>query len=293
MVKSSLKRALLIAGPTASGKSALAMRLAAERGGVIINADAMQVYGELRVLTARPSTEDERRVPHRLYGHVSGTKDFSVAQWLKDAEAEIKAAWKAGALPILAGGTGLYFKALEQGLAEVPAVPDEIREKWRNYKGDLAHELALRDPISAANLKPGDRQRLARALEVIEATGKPLRHWQRQAQGRALLAGVQTERLYLDVPRQVLYARAEERFELMIAGGAVDEVRPLIGLDPELSMMRAIGVPEIRDYLLGRISLAAASEAAKLATRHYVKRQLTWWRNQMRGWNLLDQVADG
>lgn len=283
-----MNKAVLIAGPTASGKSDLAMRLARERAGMVINADAMQVYSDLLILTARPSLEDELEVPHELYGYVPGTTDYSVAHWLADAEKAISHAWEQGLLPIVTGGTGLYFKVLERGLAEVPAIPDGIREKWRNYKGDLSHELAMRDPVSAANLQPGDRQRLARALEVIEATGKPLRHWQKEAQGKAVLGGAEVERLFLNVPRETLYARAEARFDRMLELGAIDEVRPLTGLDPELPMMRAIGVPEIRAYLLGEMSLAEAAGSAKTATRHYIKRQLTWWRHQMTGWRLIE-----
>jgi tRNA dimethylallyltransferase len=217
---------------------------------------------------------------------VSGQEEYSVARWLAEIEAELTSAWEGGLLPVIVGGTGLYFKALQQGLADVPPIPAHIREKWRSYKGDLAHELASRDPISAASLNPGDRQRLARALEVIESTGKPLRYWQRQSERRAPLTGVVTERVFLDVPRQILYERAEHRFDRMIAAGAIDEVRPLIGLSPDLPMMRAIGLPELRDYLMGKQALSAAIEAAKAATRQYIKRQFTWWRGQMTGWSV-------
>jgi tRNA dimethylallyltransferase len=284
MTHVSPRRALLIAGPTASGKSELALELADRRGAVIINADALQVYRDLRILTSRPSPEDERRHPHRLYGYVSGTEPFSVGRWLEDVSREIRHAWAEDRLPIVVGGTGLYFKALEQGLADVPEIPNEIREKWRSFKGDAIHELSRRDPAAAASLKPRDRQRLIRELEVLDATGQPLRHWQREAQCRSILADVVAEKLFLDIPRQILYDRAEKRFDRMLEEGAIDEVRPLVGLDPELPMMRAIGVSEIRDYLMGRQQLAAAAQAAKTATRHYIKRQLTWWRNQMSGW---------
>ncbi len=283
-----MKHVLLIAGPTASGKSALAMHLAARRNGVIINADAMQVYRELRILTARPSIADERSAAHRLYGHVAGSEPYSVAQWLRDVEIEIRAAWEAGVLPIVVGGTGLYFKALEQGLADLPPIPDEIRQRWREFPGDLAEELRRRDPASAASLKQRDRQRLTRALEVIDATGKPLRHWQRVAQSQSVLAGVETEKLFLSVSRETLYGRAEARFDRMLESGALEEVRPVTGYNPDLPMMRAIGVKELRGYLLGESSLVEATEAAKIATRHYIKRQLTWWRNQMPDWTAVD-----
>ena len=282
MANNPQKRALLIAGPTASGKSALALRLAREGNGVIINADAIQVYAGLRILSARPSAVEERLAPHRLYGHVSGTQSYSVARWLADAACEISAAWEQGLLPIVTGGTGLYFRALEQGLAEVPAIPPDAREKWRAFTGDLHAELARRDP--GTRLEPGDRQRLIRALEVIEGTGRPLSHWQQQAQSAAVLSGVAVERHFIDVPRAELHARAEARFDQMLAAGALDEVRPLLGLDPSLPMMKAIGVPELTAHLRGGLTLDDAIAQAKTATRRYIKRQLTWWRGQMQGW---------
>jgi tRNA dimethylallyltransferase len=276
---------LLIAGPTASGKSALALEQAKARGGVIINADALQVYHELRILSARPGRADLAAAPHWLYGHAPGIAAYSVAQWLKDASDAISRAWEAELMPIVVGGTGLYFKALEEGLAEIPPIPDEVRNKWRHFTGDLHGALQRVDPLAAARLKPNDRQRLARALEVMEATGIPLRQWQEQAQGRAFLSGVQVERWLVDVPRQELYERAEARFDAMVAAGAVDEVRPLLGLDPELPMMKAIGVPELSAYLRGEVSLADAVVLAKTATRHYIKRQFTWWRGQAMQWS--------
>ena len=278
------KRALLIAGPTASGKSALALRLACERSGVIVNADAMQVYGELRILSARPSVAEEAEMPHRLYGHVPGRENYSVARWLADATAVLEAAWSEGLLPVVTGGTGLYFKALEQGLAEVPPIAPGIREKWRSFAGDLHVELARRDPHGAPRLKPNDRQRMIRALEVLEGTGKSLAHWQTAASRGAILADATVERIFLDVPRGDLYARAEARFDRMIAAGAVDEVRALLGLDPALPMMKAIGVPELSAHLRGEVDLDKAVANAKTATRHYIKRQLTWWRGQMKNW---------
>jgi tRNA dimethylallyltransferase len=278
------KRALLIAGPTASGKSALALRRAREAGGHIINADALQVYGELRLLSARPTALEERLAPHRLYGHVSGRESYSVGRWLAEATAALHEAWAAGALPIVAGGTGLYFRALERGLAGVPPIPAEIRQHWREFAGDLHGELEKRDASGAARLNPADRQRLVRALEVIEATGKPLRHWQQQAQSQAALAGVAVERVFVEVPRDDLYARAEARFDAMMAAGALEEVRPLVDCDPTLPMMKAIGVPELLRHLRGEIALADAVALAKAATRHYIKRQFTWWRGQGRHW---------
>ena len=279
------KSALLIAGPTASGKSALALKLAKERGGVIINADALQVYRELRILSARPTAAELAQVPHRLYGHISGLEPYSVAAWLAGAKREIAAVWDEEKLPIIVGGTGLYFMALEQGLAEVPPIAAEIREKWRGFEGDIHGELLLRDPQSAAKLKPNDRQRISRALEVVESTGQPLSHWQEQAQAQAFLSGVRVERLMVDVPRVELYARADARFAQMMAAGGLDEVRPLTNLDSALPMMRAIGVPELVKHLRGEMELDEAVTLAKIATRQFIKRQLTWGRGQAKGWS--------
>jgi tRNA dimethylallyltransferase len=280
------KRAVLIAGPTASGKSALAIALAHERGGVVVNADAMQVYRELRILSARPSEEDEAQVPHRLYGHVLGADSYSVARWLADATTEIEAVWRSGRVPIITGGTGLYFKALEQGLADIPLIPPDITEKWRAAKGDLHAELAKRDQGAAARLNPNDRQRIIRAIEVFEGTGRPLDYWQRVAQSQAALAGAEVERVFLHPDRRVLHKRADERFARMVNEGGVDEVRALLalGLDTTKPIMKAIGVREIAAFLSGWRGLDDAIKAGQAATRQYIKRQLTWWRNQMLGW---------
>ncbi len=283
MLKHISKSAVLIAGPTASGKSALALRLARERGGVIINADALQVYAELRILTARPTLVEERLAPHRLYGHLSGVESYSVGHWLKDATREIEACWAAGQVPIVTGGTGLFFKALEQGLAEVPPIAAAVRNHWRNFEGDLHGELARRDPDGATLLQPNDRQRLIRALEVIEGTGQPLRAWQKQS--ASPLAGAAVERHFIDVPRAELHARAEARFDAMMNAGALDEVRAVMHLDPLLPMMKAIGVPELSAHLRGEIGLETAIAQSKAATRQYIKRQSTWWRGQGKGWS--------
>ncbi len=279
-----MKRALLIAGPTASGKSALALDLARKWNGVIINADASQVYQPLRILSARPLPDEEALVAHRLYGHLPGTAQYSVAAWLADTRRELDAAWAEGKLPIVTGGTGLYFRGLERGLAPVPDIPEDIRARWRSFDGDLHGELQQLDPVMAQRLMPSDRQRLVRALEVIESTGRSLLDWQREGQASAALEGVDVERMFMDVPRDELYARAETRFEQMLRAGAVDEVRPLVDLDPLLPMMKAIGVPELAAYLKGETSLEQAAAAAKTATRNYIKRQLTWWRGQMAHW---------
>ena len=287
MPNSIQKSAVLIAGPTASGKSALALKLARETDGVIINADSMQVYREIHILSARPSAEEEAQAPHRLYGHVSGAEDYSVGRWLADAKLEMQACWAIGKLPIIVGGTGLYFMALQGGLAEIPAIPAAVRDKWRSFEGDLHAELHKRDPTAAAKINPADTQRLIRALEVFEATGKPLGQWQAEAASSSFLNHIKVERLFVDVPREALYARAEQRFDQMLERGALAEVQTLPPLAPTHPMMKAIGIPELQSHLRGETSIAEATTFAKTNTRHYIKRQLTWWRGQMQGWTAL------
>ncbi len=287
MTKSVQKSAVLIAGPTASGKSALALKLAQERDGVVINADSMQVYRELRILSARPTQEDEAMAPHRLYGHVSGEEAYSVGRWLSDVKLEMQACWAVGKLPIVVGGTGLYFMALQGGLADVPPIPDDVREKWRGFKGDLHVELQKRDPSGAARLNPADKQRLIRALEVLEATGKPLAVWQAVASAYSFLNDINVERMFIDVAREELYRRAHQRFDRMMEQGAVVEVRALAELAPDQPIMMAIGVPELRACLRNEIGQDEAVANAKTATRNYIKRQLTWWRGQMKGWTVV------
>jgi tRNA dimethylallyltransferase len=279
------KSALLIAGPTASGKSALAIAEARRRGGVIINADSMQVYRELRILTARPSADEESKVPHRLYGHISGADDYSVARWLADVKAEMQNCWNSNLLPIICGGTGLYFRALELGLAETPEIDPAVRETWRSFDGDLHHELSKRDADAAQRLNPADKQRIIRALEVIDSTGRPLARWQADAAASNFLNQINVERIYVNVPREELYARAERRFDAMIEQGAVDELKALPAFNKSQPIMKAIGVPEVSSHLRGEISLVQAIINGKTATRQYIKRQLTWWRGQMRHWH--------
>jgi tRNA dimethylallyltransferase len=284
MRESVQKSVVLIAGPTASGKSALALRLASERRGAIINADSMQVYRELRVVTARPTVEDEVAVPHRLYGHVSGVQDYSTGQWLADARAAIAACFDEGLVPIITGGTGLYFKALEEGLAEVPTIPADIKTYWRIAEGDLHARLVKRDPAMAARLNPSDLQRIKRALEVHDATGKSLLWWQEKGASEAALKDFAVERIHVSVPREELHARAAVRFDQMLKQGAIEEVRALPVMDPKRPIMKAIGVPEIQAHLAGVMTLEEAREKAVIATRQYIKRQDTWWRGQMKGW---------
>jgi tRNA dimethylallyltransferase len=284
MSESNRNVAVLIAGPTASGKSALALKMATERNGVIINADSMQVYRELRIVTARPSGDEEAMALHRLYGHVSGTQVYSTGQWMRDAKAEIELCWAEGLTPIIVGGTGLYFLALTEGIAEIPAIPPDIKAYWREAEGDLHARLLKRDAAMAARLQPADKQRILRALEVHDATGKSLLWWQEKGKTQGALGDAAVERTFVEVPREELYARAERRFDLMLEQGALEEVRALPVMDPKKPIMKAIGVPELMAHLAGVMTLDQAREKAKTATRQYIKRQLTWWRGQMDGW---------
>ncbi len=279
--------AIFLAGPTASGKSAMAVQLAQQHDGVIINADSMQVYRELHILSARPTLQEEAEVPHRLYGHVSGGDAYSTGRWLADVKLEMQACWTIGKLPIIVGGTGLYFMALQGGLVEVPAIPVAMREKWRNFTGDLHSELQKRDPIGFARIHPSDRQRIIRALEVVDATGKPLATWQEESHADVFLNHIKVERKFVDVPREQLYARAEQRFDAMMEQGALAEVAALPTLPRDQPMMKAIGVPELLSHMRGETTLVEAVADAKTATRQYIKRQLTWWRGKMAGWIAL------
>jgi tRNA dimethylallyltransferase len=281
------KLAVLIAGPTASGKSALALELAQATGGIVINADSMQVYRDLHVITARPSTAEEARVPHRLYGHIDAAVNCSAGRWVTDATAALSEARAQNRLPIFTGGSGLYFKALTRGLSAVPPVPAEIREGIRarlerNGVEALHADLRERDPDSAARLKPRDRSRIARALEVIEATGRSLTDWHRDGLPPLLPPG-QFSAAFLAPERDALYARIDARFDAMLAAGALDEVTRLGArrLDPLLPAMKAHGVPALLRHLAGEITLEEAAEIGRADTRHYAKRQFTWFRHQL------------
>lgn len=285
-------RPVLIAGPTASGKSALAIKLAERDGGVVINADSMQVYSELAILTARPSPADEARVPHRLYGHVPARHAYSVAQWLQEASREIKAAGERGQRAIVVGGTGLYFMALTQGLSPIPEISSEVRQYWREAARQMAPEelhriLATRDPAMAETLRPSDPQRIVRALEVLESTGRSLAWWWQQPRVPVLNEGTY-DGMVVEIDREQLYGRCDERFDAMLARGALEEVRALAGqrLDPELPAMRALGVAPLIAHLAGGMSREDAVGAAKRDTRHYVKRQITWLKRNMNSWKL-------
>jgi len=287
-------RAILIAGPTASGKSALALRLAVERGGVVINADSMQVYSDLSILTARPGPSETAVVRHMLYGCVAGSEPYSVGRWLVDAQGAIEACWQEGALPIVTGGTGLYFKALLQGLAPIPSTPASIRAHWRDEArrlgaGGLHDLLKARDPRSASLLRPTDTQRLTRALEVLDATGRSLSAWQ-QEPGTPVLRMEEVLALVVAPDRETLRRRADTRLDAMMAAGALEEVRALVakGYAEDLPVMRALGVPPLAAALRGVIPLAEAVDRAKIDTRQYIKRQETWLRRNMMSWTSLD-----
>ncbi len=286
--------AILIAGPTASGKSAFALDLAERRGGMIVNADSMQVYRELRIVTARPSEDDQARAPHRLYGFRTGAEPYSVAQWLNDAAGAISQARAQGLVPIFVGGTGLYFKALLEGLSPVPEIPEDIRSYWRE-RGKVETSRALhallaeRDPAAAAQLRPSDGQRIVRALEVVEATGQSLTHWQ-QAEGTPLLKADRTEKYVVAPDRAGLYRACDARAAQMIEAGGIDEVAALLrlGLDPGLPVTRAIGVRPLSAYLRSEIDLDTALQRLQTETRRYAKRQLTWARRNMISWTWVN-----
>lgn len=285
-------RALLLMGPTASGKSALALALAERLSGEIINADSMQVYRDLRILTARPTPDEEARAPHHLYGYVDAAERFSTGRWLTDALRVLSEVAARGRTPILVGGTGLYFKALTEGLADIPAADPELRAALRGRAERegapaLHAELAVRDPVTAARLAPNDAPRILRALEVLETTGESISAL--QSNTRPALAREQWEGLALTPDRAALYAAINRRFDSMLEAGALDEVRAFAarGLDPSLPAMKAHGAPALMAHLRGEITLDEAAEIGKRDTRRYAKRQFTWIANQMPDWPRL------
>ena len=287
--------AVLIAGPTASGKSALALAIAEHVGGVIINADSMQVYRELRVISARPTPEEEAMVPHRLYGHVAGGEGYTVARYLDDLERTLKDL--ADRPAVIVGGTGLYFNAMTQGLSDVPPIDERVRAFWRERArtmspASLHKELAVVDPVLYGRLHPNDTQRVLRALEVADSTGRPLSEWQ-EKRSRPLISGARVAHIVMAPERDWLHARIDERFRAMATDGGLDEARTFaaLRLDPALPAMKAIGLPEMTAAARGEIAVEAAVEAAITATRQYAKRQETWFRNQMPDWPRLDPAA--
>ena len=289
--------AILITGPTASGKSALAVKLAKQHGGAVINADSMQVYDTLRVLTARPSEMDMEGVPHHLYGHVPAGSAYSTGGWLRDVTALLPELARKGQVPVFVGGTGLYFKALTGGLSDMPEIPAAIRERLRErLKAEgpeaLHRVLEAKDPETAATLNVGDGQRIVRALEVVEATGKPIRFFQKQ-NGPMIVDPDRAEKYVVLPERKLLHDRINRRFELMLSGGAIDEVRTLLSLDlpPEMPLMKAIGVSQIAALLRGELDEAEVIEMGAAATRQYAKRQMTWFRNQLdESWRRIERA---
>lgn len=275
---------VLIAGPTASGKSALALEVAARLGGPVVNADALQVYVDWRVLTARPSVEDEAVAPHALYGHVAGDQPYSVGDWLRDV-----APFLDGPPPVIVGGTGLYFTALTEGLADIPATPEAIRQTAmkRVAQGEAQALLAELDSATAARIDPKNPMRIQRAWEVLQTTGRGLASWQDDT-GPALLPLDQAQALLIDAPKDWLTPRIEQRFDLMLAAGALDEARANAeSWHPALPSAKAIGAAELIAHVRGDMSLEDARTAAVIATRQYAKRQRSWFRARMKDWRVL------
>ena len=277
--------AVLIAGPTASGKSAAALALAEALGGAIINADSMQVYREAPILTAQPSQADQRHLPHLLYGHVSAREVYSVGRYAEDAVAALAEARKLGKLPIFVGGTGLYFMALTDGLAQIPETPPELREEARAKLEDIGvaalhAELTALDPRTAAGLRPSDPQRVLRAYEVFQATGRPLLEWQ-QAPSEPILKNLKLAKILIECPRDILRARIARRFEAMVDQGGLEEALALRDLDPALPAAKLLGLRPLIALGEGTLSRAEALEQAITATRQFAKRQETWFRGRM------------
>jgi len=289
------RRIWLIAGPTASGKSALALKLACETGAEIVNADSMQLYADLAVLSARPSAQEQAQAPHHLFGTVDAADGWSVGRWVRAAVPILDDIAARGRTAIVVGGTGLYFSALTQGLAEIPQVPAEVRRQAQaDYdamgESSFRDRLGAYDTAAALRIAPGDRQRLVRAWEVFAATDTPLSDW--QASGQPALAPGTWRAVALEPPRAALYARCDARFEAMIAAGALDEVRALAarGLDPALPALKAVGMRELSAHLLGEMPLDEAVPAAQRETRRYAKRQTTWMRGRMADWPRLTEI---
>ncbi|HEY1145705.1 MAG TPA: tRNA (adenosine(37)-N6)-dimethylallyltransferase MiaA [Allosphingosinicella sp.] len=279
---SSSPRLALIAGPTASGKSALALAVAERTGGVVVNADSAQVYRDLCIVSARPTPAEEARAPHRLYGYRDGAEPCSAADWAADARAAIREIQSTGRLPILTGGTGLYIRTLLDGIAPIPPIDPTVRAEVRALTAAEGHAaLAREDPAAAQRLRPSDTSRIARALEVVRSTGRPLAHWQEEKTG-GIGAEVNLRPLLLLPPRAWLTERCDRRFVSMLEEEGVAEVRALLDrrLDPALPVMRAIGVPEIAAFIKGRLDRDGALAAGRIATRQYAKRQYTWFARQ-------------
>ena len=297
MTRPDAQKVLLIAGPTASGKSALALRVAERTGAEIVNADALQLYRDLRLISARPTPDEEARAPHHLFGVADAADGWSVGRWLKAAAGALEAIIGRGAPAIVVGGTGLYFKALTEGLAEIPPVPAPVRQAAAaRYEalGEAAfrEELAVRDPAAEARIGPSDRQRLVRAYEVHEASGRALSDW--QADTVPTLPAGTWRAVALEPERDALYARCDARLRAMVQAGALQEAAALMarGLDPALPAMKAVGLRELASHVAGERSLEEAVALAQQETRRYAKRQMTWLRNQAPDWPRLRTAAE-
>ncbi|MEO0497605.1 MAG: tRNA (adenosine(37)-N6)-dimethylallyltransferase MiaA [Pseudomonadota bacterium] len=290
---------VLLAGPTASGKSALAVSFAQALGGEVVNADSMQVYSDLRILSARPTEGEMAGIPHHLFGHVAAGRQYDTARWLAEVTDLIESRSPNTSL-IIVGGTGLYFSALERGLSQLPEIAEPIRARIRQRFAEVGSaalhvELAKLDPVSAARLEPADGQRIQRALEVFEATGRSMFEQPQPPADALPLFGLKVRRVVLEPERHVLHDRIAHRFDHMVQAGALDEVRALVArqLGPEQTILKAIGVPEFRAHLDGTLSLEQAITHAKTATRRYAKRQSTWFRNQMdNGWERIESPGE-
>lgn len=290
------RQILLIAGPTASGKSALALRAARALDGEIVNADALQLYVDLTVLSARPTITEQAGVPHHLFGVADGADGWSVGRWLRAASPVLDDILARGRTPVVVGGTGLYFKALTEGLADVPPTPAAVRQSVTGMYDALGEArfrelLASADPDAARRIEAGDRMRLQRAMEVLEATGRPLSAW--QADTAPALEPDAWRAMAIVPDRAELYARCDARFDAMLAAGALDEVRTLLarGLDAQLPVMKAVGVRELAAHLAGETTRDEAAALARQETRRYAKRQLTWLRNQTPDWPKITETA--
>ena len=286
---------LLIAGPTASGKTALALRAAQALDGEIVNADALQLYADLRILSARPSEDEQAGIPHHLFGVADGVDGWSVGRWLRAASPVLAEIQARGRAPVVVGGTGLYFKALTEGLADVPPTPAAVRQSVTATFDALGEArfrdlLAGPDPDAARRIEAGDRMRLQRAMEVLEATGRPLSAW--QADTASALEPDAWQAVAIVPDRADLYPRCDARFDAMLAAGALEEVRAVLDrdLDPLLPVMKAVGVRELAAHLAGDLTLEAAADLARQETRRYAKRQLTWLRNQTPDWPKLTET---
>ena len=291
------KRAILIAGPTASGKSSIALDVARALGGVIINADSMQVYKDLDIITARPGPAEREAAPHALYGILDGADHFSVAAWLILAKAEAGKAWESGRIPVFTGGTGLYFKALTQGLVDLPEISEGVRGQLRRRLENeglkaLYQDLEAKDPETAGRLKPADQQRIIRALEVFEATGKPLSRWLRKTTENPF-KGVEFVKICLLAGPEILNQKIHARFQNMIKKGALREAAGFAakGIDRSRPVMKALGLRPLLRHLKGDISIDEAARLAVIETRQYAKRQRTWFRGQFSDWTFVE--ADG